>query len=119
VDAGSQLKVRTYWRRVGSGIGRIFFMRLALVDALGRAAFDHPRPLGYGLDPPQDWAPGATVLETGRLVIPSTIAPGSYSLEARMEWKSEHAHGECLVDDPAMRTLRLGRVVVTAPRQRG
>jgi len=122
VDAGSQVRVCTYWRRVGPGIGRVFFMRLVLVDALGRVAFDHPRPLGYGLQPPQDWTPGATMLETGRLVIPSTIAPGNYGLEARMEWRDEgnfQAHGECLVNDPGMRTLHLGRVVVTAPRRGG
>ena len=118
VEAGSQLNVCTYWRRVAP-VDRIFLMRLALVDVRGRVAFDHPRPLGYGLYPPQDWAPDTTVLETGRLVLPATIAPGHYSLEARMEWRGEgdfDAHGECLVNDPAMRTLRLGRVVVTAAR---
>jgi uncharacterized membrane protein len=120
VDAGRQLNVRTYWSRVGTGTGRVFFMRLALVDGLGRVVVDHPRPLGYGLEPPQDWTPGATMLETGRLVIPATVAPGSYRLEAHMEWRGEgdfQAHADCLVNDPAMRTLRLGRVVVTAPRQ--
>ena len=120
VDAGSQLIVRTYWRCAAPRAGRVFFMRLQLVDVRGRVVFEHLRALGYGLEPPQDWAPEATMLETGRLLLPATIAPGNYSLEGRMEWRREgdfRVCGECLVDDPAMRTLRLGRVVVTTARQ--
>src|SRR5258706_1967492 len=83
VAAGEELTFRTYWVREAPG-DSVYVTRLWLFDDQGQSAFYRPRSLGYGVFTVGQWPAGKTVRETYRLVVPGSLAPGSYRLVMQM-----------------------------------
>ncbi len=119
--AGDVLTFETCWRRVAVP-DRHFMTQLMLMDAGGKTVFSVVRHLGYLLYPVAEWPAGTTVRETYRLVVPSDVPPGVYSLGLRVAWWREGPLALSEPDDPAVRetamVVPLGDFTVTLPRQR-
>lgn len=101
VAAGDLLPVETCWRRVAEP-DRQYMIQFMLMDGGGRTVFSVIRHLGYLLYPVAEWPAGATVRETYRLVVPSHIPPGVYSLGMRVGWWREGPIALSLPDDPRL-----------------
>jgi hypothetical protein len=121
VAAGDLLPIETCWRRVADP-DRQFMTQLMLIDADGRTVFSIIRHLGYLLYPVAEWPAGVTVRETYRMVIPSHLAPGTYSLGLRVGWWREGPIALSQPDDPRLSesglVVPLARFTVTSPRTR-
>ena len=121
VAAGGVLPVETHWRRAAAA-DRQFMIQLVLRDTEGKAVFSVVRHLGYLLYPVAEWPADTPVRETYRLVVPSHIRPGAYSLGLRAAWWRDGPLALCEPDDPRLREqgliVPLGRITVTGPRAR-
>jgi uncharacterized membrane protein len=119
VAPGGLLRLETFWRRVAVA-DRQFTIQLLLQDAGGQTVLFLNRHLGYLLYPVGEWPADSTVRETYRLVVPSHLRPGVYSLGLRVaRWgKGPPALSE--PDDPRLAeqnlVVTLGRfTLVRAP----
>ena len=112
---GGLVGLCTCWQRTGR-VRRHFSMQFRLLDATGRAAFEHTRDLGYLLFPPQSWQEGVAVREPYRLVLPEDLSPGDYRLALRLLWRAPDEAGKCTPDDPSRYSddagIDLGRIRV-------
>ncbi len=118
VAAGGVLPVQTHWRRAAAA-DRQFMTQLVLQDTEGKAVFSVVRHLGYLLYPVAEWPADTPVRETYRLVVPSHIRPGDYSLGLRVAWWRDGPLALSEPDDPRLREqgliVPLGRITVTGP----
>jgi len=116
VEPGGVVSFQTYWQRVADA-DRLFLMEMGVLDDHDVGRHGRSRALGYGLFPVSEWPLGVAVRETGRILIPVDMKPGTYSLTFTLSWRGEGGRGASEPDDPALRdaALRLGRVVVEKP----
>jgi uncharacterized membrane protein len=121
VAPGALLPLETFWRRVAP-TDREFVTQLVVKNAEGKAVFSLARHLGYLLYPAAAWPPDTTVRETYRMVIPSAIRPGVYTLGLRVAWWRDGRLALSEPDDPdlAGRNLlvELGRFTVVEATRR-
>ena len=121
VAVGGLLPLETHWRRVAEA-DRLYMTQLMLQNAEGSVVFSVLRHLGYLVYPVAEWPAGAPVRETHRMVIPSTVRPGVYSLGLRVAWwRGENAVAS-EPDDPRLEAqdmiVPLGRITVTESARR-
>jgi hypothetical protein len=120
VALGGRLEIQTHWRRVAP-VDRQYLMQLVVRDEGGNTVFSLTRYLGYLVYPVTTWPADTTVRETYRMVIPSSLRPGSYALDLRVAWWQAGRPVLAQPDDPAMAErsylVELGRItIVHAPR---
>jgi hypothetical protein len=112
---GDALAFEIRWRRTGP-IDRTYLMNLALIDAGGVARAGRSRLIGYGAWGPETWPIGSAMRERAGFVLPTDLAPGSYTLYFDVGWRVGSRRGRARSDlaegalDPRM---RLGVVEVT------
>jgi uncharacterized membrane protein len=115
VRAGDMLRVTTKWSWLEPS-DRLYLMQWWLLDAHGRPAFSHLRYLGYLIHSTPE-------RESEWLPIPSSLAPGRYTLVLRLGWSQEGRLGFAISDDPRVREhdgmLSLGEVAVTGAESGG
>jgi len=116
-----RLPVQTYWRRIAP-VQRQYLIQLVVKDASGSVVFALGRYLGYLLYPVATWPADTTVRETYRMVVPTTLPPGAYTLGMRLAWAVPGRTVLAAPDDPALAQqnliVDLGRfTVVDAPQR--
>jgi uncharacterized membrane protein len=121
VAVGGLLPIEIYWRRVAPA-DRHFLIQFVLKDASGTAVFSLARHLGYLLYPVAEWPADTTVRETYRLVIPTHVGPGAYTLGMRVAWRRDARPQLSTPDDPGLAARGLlvdlgGFRVVPSPRR--
>jgi len=118
VARGGLLRVALYWQRVAPANRRYVAKLVWTRD--GRIVSDsRPWPLGYGILPPADWPLDSLVREIHSVLVPLSLAPGSYVPAFRLAAvDSSGEQSPTFVrprpDAPAelMNLVGLGRIVV-------
>jgi uncharacterized membrane protein len=79
VTVGSVLPVGLYWRARAKPRGD-YVVTVQLRDAVGRVAFEHRERPAEGTYPTTQWVEGEVLLDWHDLILPTSLAPGPYSL---------------------------------------
>jgi uncharacterized membrane protein len=118
VAAGGTLPVETWWRRVAPA-DRMYMLQLLLRDGEGETKYSVVRHLGYLVYPVSSWPADTSVRETYRMVVPTNLRPGVYSLGLRLARWREGFPVAPPPDDPTLvgpdLIVPLGRITVTRP----
>ena len=121
VAVGGALPVETWWRRVAD-VDRMYMLQLLLRDDTGETKYSVVRHLGYLVYPVSSWPADTTVRETYRMVVPTNVRPGVYSLGLRLALWRKGFPVASRPDDPAQLgqelIVPLGRITVTKPARR-
>ena len=81
---------------------RLYFLVLALFDPAGHLALRRIRLLGYVTDTIDTWPKGQAMAERYRLVLPSTLPSGAYTLAATLSFRRGASTAYAVPDDPAV-----------------
>ena len=98
---GAPIELITYWRRLAD-TDRLYFLVLALFDPAGHLALRRIRLLGYVTDTIDTWPKGQAMAERYRLVLPSTLPSGAYTLAATLSFRRGASTAYAVPDDPAV-----------------